>query len=77
MNTTTIVSSVSGTAGEIYSSGGTTPTLNLITTGVTATTYGGGSNVAVVTVDSKGRITSAANVSGSGVAAAMAIVFGG
>lgn len=35
----------------------------LVNTGVTASTYGGTSNVPVFTVDAKGRITSAANVS--------------
>ena len=35
---------------------------NLTTTGVSAGTYGGASNVSVITVDSAGRITSAANV---------------
>ncbi|MFM7853164.1 MAG: hypothetical protein ACKO96_14890, partial [Flammeovirgaceae bacterium] len=63
----TKVSSVSGTSGEIYSSGGNTPTLNLITTGVTAATYGGATNVSVITVDTLGRITSASNVSVSGM----------
>ena len=63
----TKVSSVSGTAGEIYSSGGTTPTLNLIATGVTADTYGGATQIPVVTVDALGRITSAANVGVQGM----------
>jgi hypothetical protein len=67
----TKVSSVTGTAGQIYSSGGTTPTLNLISTGVAATTYGGnvGLNalIPVITVDSYGRITSAANLSVQGM----------
>jgi hypothetical protein len=59
----TKVSSVTGTSGQIYSSGGTTPTLNLITTAVTAATYGGASQIPVFTVDSYGRLTYAANVS--------------
>jgi hypothetical protein len=59
----TKVSSVTGTAGQIFSSGGTTPTLNLISTGVTATTYGGSTQVPTFTVDAFGRLTSAANVS--------------
>jgi hypothetical protein len=57
------VASVTGTAGQIFSSGGTAPTLNLISSGVTATTYGGSTNVPVLTVDAFGRITSAANQS--------------
>lgn len=59
----TKVSSVTGTAGQIFSSGGTTPTLNLVNTGVTATTYGGAAQVPVFTVDGQGRLTFAANVS--------------
>lgn len=59
----TKVSSVTGTAGQIFSSGGTTPTLNLVTTAVTATTYGGSAQVPVFTVDTFGRLTFAANVS--------------
>lgn len=59
----TKVSSVTGTAGQIFSSGGTTPTLNLIPTAVTATTYGGTAQVPVFTVDTFGRLTFAANVS--------------
>ena len=58
----TKVSSVTGTAGQIYSSGGTTPTLNLITTAVTAATYGGATQVPYFTVDSYGRLTLAGNV---------------
>lgn len=57
----TKVSSVTGTAGQIYSSGGTTPTLNLITTAVTAATYGSSNTIPVIAVDSFGRITSASN----------------
>jgi hypothetical protein len=60
------VASVTGTAGQIYSSGGTAPTLNLISSGVTATTYGGSSNIPVIVVDAFGRITSASNVASAG-----------
>ena len=35
---------------------------NLTTTGVSAGTYGGSSNISSITVDSQGRVTSAANV---------------
>jgi hypothetical protein len=51
------VTSVSGTAGEIASSGGATPTLALITTAVTPGTY----YETNLTVDSFGRITAASN----------------
>jgi hypothetical protein len=47
--------------------------------GVTAGVYGGSSNIAVITIASDGRVTSASNtaVSITGKAIAMAIVFGG
>lgn len=63
----TKVSSVTGTSGQIYSSGGTTPTLNLIATGVTARTYGAANQIPVITVDAFGRLTSAANVAVEGM----------
>jgi hypothetical protein len=65
--TNTKVSSVNGTAGQIYSSGGTTPTINLIQTGVNSGVYGGASEIPVITVDSLGRISSAVNVSVQGM----------
>ena len=58
------VQSVNGTAGQIYSSGGTTPTLNLVTTGVVAGTYGGTDQtpqIPSITVDAYGRLTAVAN----------------
>lgn len=58
----TYVTSVSGTAGQIVSSGGTTPAISLNATSVTAGTYGSAPNVAQITVDTYGRITSASNV---------------
>lgn len=61
------VSSVTGTAGQIFSSGGTTPTINLISSGVTATTYGGATQIPVFAVDSFGRITTASNVAVQGM----------
>lgn len=61
------VSTVSGTSGQIYSSGGTTPTLNLIATGVTVTTYGGATQIPVLNVDSFGRVTVGANVAVQGM----------
>lgn len=63
----TKVASVTGTAGQIFSSGGTTPTINLISTGVTATTYGGATQIPVIAVDAYGRLTSASNVAVSGM----------
>lgn len=63
----TKVASVTGTAGQIYSSGGTTPTLNLIATGVSAATYGGASQIPVITIDSFGRLTFAANATVQGM----------
>lgn len=63
----TKVSSVTGTAGQIYSSGGTTPIINLISTAVSADTYGGASQIPVLTVDAFGRLTAASNVAVQGM----------
>ena len=51
------VTSVSGTAGRISSSGGATPQIDLVSTSVTAGTY----TAASITVDAYGRITSASS----------------
>lgn len=48
--------------GDATGSGTTSVALTLATSGVTAATYGSSSAVAQVTVDAKGRVTSAANV---------------
>ena len=55
------VTSVSGTTGRISSTGGTTPVLDLVTTAVTANSYGNASTVATFTVDAYGRLTAASN----------------
>ena len=53
----TYVTSVSGTTGNITSSGGTTPTINLASGVVTAGTTGSSTLIPVVTVDTYGRVT--------------------
>ena len=58
----TYVTSVSGSANNISSTGGTTPVIDLVTTAVTPGSYGEASNVASFTVDANGRLTAASNV---------------
>lgn len=62
------VTSVSGTAGRITSSGGTTPAIDLASGIATAGTTGSSSLIPVITVDTYGRVTSittAANPQGT------------
>lgn len=51
--------------GIVYDSA--TGNITLSATGVTASTYGGGAQIPVITIDTHGRITSAANVSVGGI----------
>jgi hypothetical protein len=62
------VTSVSGTASNISSTGGTTPVIDLVSTAVTPATY----TLATITVDAKGRITSASNGSSAGTVTSVA-----
>lgn len=57
------VTSVNGTSGRISSTGGTSPVLDLVTTAVTAASYGSASQVGTFTVDAYGRLTAASNTS--------------
>ena len=50
-----------GLTGSGFGTEGATPTLTLATSGVSASTYGGATNIPVLTVDTYGRITSASN----------------
>jgi hypothetical protein len=73
------VTSVSATA-PIASSGGSTPTISLNDSGVTANTYGSSSSIPVITVSAKGLLTSVttATVAGGqyfGTAAVKAIAY--
>lgn len=52
-----------GLTGSGFGTEGATPTLALAASGVTATTYGGSSQIPVLTVDTYGRVTAAANAS--------------
>lgn len=51
------VTSVTGTAGNISSTGGSTPVIDLVSTAVTPASY----NYSSITVDAKGRLTAASN----------------
>ena len=51
-----------GLTGSGFGTEGATPTLTLAASGVTANTYGGSTNIPVLTVDTFGRITSASNI---------------
>jgi hypothetical protein len=59
--------SIDAAAGGPIAYNATTGNVSLNTSGVTANTYGGASKVPVFTVDTYGRITSAANVNVAGV----------
>jgi hypothetical protein len=59
------VTSVTGTA-NVTSTGGTTPVIDLADTAVMPGVYGDSTHVAQITIDAKGRVTSAANVTISG-----------
>jgi len=54
---------VTGNSGAIVVTTGTNPTINLATTAVTPGTYGGSTQIPVITIDSFGRATALANAS--------------
>jgi len=57
----TFVTSVSGTSGQVTSTGGLTPVIALAASGVSASTYGSATQIPVFAVDTYGRITSVTN----------------
>lgn len=64
-NVNAVPSTATITAGTGLTGGGTlasNTTISLANTAVTAGTYGGNSNVSVVTIDAQGRVTNASNV---------------
>ncbi|GEM_PF-1244858 len=63
------VTNVTGTAPITVATGTTTPVISLDDSGVSANTYGSATEVPVIAIDAKGRITSAttAAISGSGL----------
>jgi hypothetical protein len=64
------VTSVTGTSGRVTSSGGTTPAIDLDTSGVSGGSYGSANAIPQITVDAYGRVTAAstAAVSAGGLA---------
>jgi hypothetical protein len=66
LNKITVASLASNTITGVAIANGTIESVDLSNTGVSASTYGGASSAAVVTIDSTGRITYAANVAISG-----------
>lgn len=64
-------------ANSVTTSGIETVFLDLASSGVTATTYGGTGQVPAIVVDAYGRITSASNVASSGLANTSGISFNG
>ena len=76
------IASVSNTAPISATTSGNAVTIGMLTSGVSAGTYGNASSIPSFTVDTFGRITSASNVAvtagvTTGKSIAMAIVFGG
>ncbi len=73
------VTTVSGSGPISVASGTTTPVVSLNTTGVASGVYGSSTQVAVITVDSFGRITAVSGVTiaaGGGTSLGLAVALG-
>lgn len=67
LNKITVDSLASNAVTNVAIANGTITAVDLADSGVSAGVYGGASQAAVITIDTKGRITSASNVAVSGV----------
>lgn len=67
LNKITVDSMAANAVTNVAIANGTIESVDLADSGVSAGVYGGASQAAVITIDTKGRITSASNVAVSGV----------
>ena len=67
LNRITVDSLAANAVTNVAIANGTIESVDLADSGVSAGVYGGSSQAAVLTIDTKGRVTSASNVAVSGV----------